>query len=362
MRNRFTISLVFISSLSLYCDGMKAQSAIEFLATYGFLFIILATAIILITLLATSTGVAVQSQCASFGTVSCNYVDYYIGNGYSLLLFSITNSQAAPVNVISVNATINSKTWNGLCEPGFLMPGAEATCVVNLPRQGNIGGSESGFYTVNAEYCNAGVGSLNSVECSYEPALYSGSFYTYVSDTKAAVFSVSVARVPSSLQIVPYNGVPQIPSGYQVMQNGDLVAASNALGFGYAYGSGGFVGLDHLGIRTIPFPASLSVLSDSAACSQPYNSLYSVAYSVFYVNSPTRVGISAYSNNAIDVYYQYGGSGVWDSMFQSSLWNSNGNNEGGAYVSLASGLYGIAVASAEECGPGVQALAVNGLS
>ena len=56
---------------------MRAQSALEFLSTYGFLFTILAVVIVIVAFIAGSATSAIPGQCSSFAGPSCNFVMAY---------------------------------------------------------------------------------------------------------------------------------------------------------------------------------------------------------------------------------------------------------------------------------------------
>src|SRR5271157_2438755 len=98
---------------------MRAQSAVEFLSTYGFLFAILGITVSVIAFLATSAASTVPGQCSSYAGLACNFVMLYSNTiaGYSLVTLSITNTQSVPINLTSANVTVQGASSVGACAP-----------------------------------------------------------------------------------------------------------------------------------------------------------------------------------------------------------------------------------------------------
>ena len=161
---------------------MKLQSATEFLSMYGFMFLILAAAIVIIAYIALDTNALLPSHCTQFSGLNCNYMSftYSSSTGTSTVLISLTNSQSVPVNVISFGVILSSATYPGSCSATYIIPGNTMTCTaVASGLSLTKGQAEQGEYVVNAGYCNSDVGDVSLLTCNFEPVTYGGSFLAY---------------------------------------------------------------------------------------------------------------------------------------------------------------------------------------
>lgn len=339
---------------------MEAQSAVEFLTTYSFLLIILAAAILIIFFLVATTRTDIKSQCVSFSGVACNFVSFYSGKntGYSLMTYSITNGQDAPINVTNITVTFRSRNYTGICAPRLLYQGEEATCISNLSATVSYGTPAQGFYAINAKFCNSVVS--NPILNCTQKVLYTGTFYTYAQDFPTAIYSVIAGIGNSSIGLVPYNSVPQFPLSNLIVNNGDWVPKMNSTAIAYAFGTIGYSG-NYFGISASPFPSDLYYLDNNAvSCSSTDNSTLSFAYTGIYLNGTTSLTFNSYADNAIAVWYLPQSSNTWNSVYGSSYWPANTIGLHSSSVSLNKGLYSVAVEWANTCGPGLQALEISG--
>ncbi len=222
----------------------------------------------------------------------------------------------------------------------------------------------NGRYEISAGFCVSSANALNSTGCSYLPSNYTGSFQVYSSTTDVMPFSVVVAYVPGSVQLPSEPSSPTIPSNYMVTQNGDFVPLRNLTGFKYAFGTGYYLPNTYFSTNVLAYPSVLSVLnSNTVPCSSPYQSVESVAYSAFYMPSSGSVSFSAYSDNAIEIYYKQQGWSSWIKALAGSGW-STATHTGAALAgsnTLSSGYYQIAVDTVNVCHEGLQAVSVNGI-
>jgi len=338
---------------------MKLQSAVEFLTTYSFLIIVLSAAILVVFFLVGTTKTAIESQCVSFSSIACNDMSFYsqAKTNYSIAIFSITNSQNAPINVTNITVTLKSVNYIGICAPSFLYQGQEATCMANLSTSLAQGSPAQGFYAVNAKFCDSPVGSPIS-NCTSK-ASYGGSFYAYSQRSPVSIFSVIAGIGNSTGQLPAYNAMPLLSTDYPTVNNGDWVAKQNATAIAYALGTVGYSG-NYFGVEASPFPSDLYYLDNNAiSCSSGYNSTISYAYTAIYLNANTALSFNAYADNAIATWYRPAGGG-WTSVYGSSYWPSNSVNLASNSISLAKGLYSIAVGWSNSCGPGLQAFELTG--
>jgi hypothetical protein len=339
---------------------MRAQSAVEFLMTYSFVFIIIAAAILIVFLLVAVTRTELKSECVSFSSVDCNFVSFYSPTGpyYSVLTFSITNSQDAPMNVTNTIVSFRSTNFVGICVPNFLYQDQEATCIANITSRVTEGSPVQGFYTINAQFCNSPV--VSPISNCTSNASYEGSFYTYSEPVPVPIFSVIAAIGNGTTQLPAYRSVPLLPDSYSVVNNGDWVGKQNKTSIAYALGTTGYGG-NYFGINVAPYPSSLYYLNNNAvACSPNYNSTISFAYTGIYLNKSTSLNFSNYAVNAIAVWYLPQGSNIWNSVYGSTLWPTGTARLNFQSETLGPGLEGIAVEWADTCGAGFQSLKLSG--
>lgn len=342
---------------------IKLQSAIEFLTVYSFVFVILSIVIVVAAFLATSTRPTLSSQCSSYGVITCNYVNYYTNatRGYSLITFSITNGQSSTLNISNANVTIRGMTFNGICSPPFLYPGQEATCIINTTSAPYTGSLQQGYYTIKGEICNSSISNLINNTCSSSSVSYGGVFSAYALPSRTVVFSVVALVSNMSTDNISIPTQPVIPPGYNIIQNGELVAGGNNSDAVYTYGTSGFVGEQIKSYTVTPFPQTLSTLSNNnVACVYPYNSTFSIAYSALYFPYSHVVDVSADASNSIDVYYMKSTTNTWTRIFGTAMWPDTGVVPVTNYPSLDPGLYYIAVVWSDTCGPGLQAVSIGG--
>lgn len=344
---------------------MKLQSSLEFLSTYSFMFILLAIALLTLAFLVSSSNLGVGAKCSALSGVACNFLAFYSSksNGYSLVTLSIVNGQSVPINITNVTVTVTGITYNGICAPNFLYPGGEAACTVSMPATYAVGILETGYYSINAKYCNSAIGSLYSNNCLYTNVSYGGTFSAYATSARPQVFGVMAAVSNSTSQLAPFTAnSPGLPNGYSVLQNGEWIANADSNGnFSYGFGSAGFVGSKYIGVNTAQFGTTTATLGNNyVSCTYPYNSVFSAAYTVIYVPSgPVNpsYNFSTYTDNAIEVYYKGASSKTWANLYGGSAWPPAGAVPAG-FNSIKSfgtpGLYSVAVLWDNSCGSGLQ--------
>ena len=334
---------------------MKLQSSLEFLSSYSFLLVIITLAIGTAIVIAISTRSVSPAQCTQFGGLMCNFADLYYNSssGNSLATLSVANAQDAPLNISNVSISISNTSYTGNCIPNVLYQGSDATCSAILPSLLYSPNMRSGFYTVNARYCSGlftpGIG----IPCASNVS-YKGAFIAYTPKSGILVFSAAAGLGNETVPLESYPSEPSMPSSYAVLQNGEWVTHRSSKVFGYAYGSGAFLGQQYLGMGVISYPQGLSMLGRSVACTAPYNSMLSTAYTIYYVPVSQSVNVSAYTDNSIEVYYKSDSSGSWSSVFNGALW-SGGTIGSNAIITLSPGLYDIAVVWSNGCGAPLQA-------
>jgi hypothetical protein len=364
---------------------MRAQSAIEFLSTYGFLFAILGVSLSVIAFLVATATSSVPGQCYSYSGPSCNFVSLYSNtvSQYSLITLSITNTEDVPINLTSINVTVRSVSSIGACAPQLVYSGQEATCVTEMPIAPAIGSTVQGTYSINAKYCDVGLSSVSKGGClvpsqaNYDLVYYGGSFTTAATQQRTVVFSVAAAVGPKNFQGQPYlsfvsnspfssNG-PTIPLNFTITQNGDWVSGVNANTIAYSFATANGLGAPTIyGRNAVAFPQSVnsSLGTNSVACSAPFNSTLSLASTVIYMSANANANVVVVASNAIDVFLKQAGvasNTPWNSIFEGTAWGTVfPTNQVGPYsVPLNQGLYYLEILWEDFCGSGVQEFAMT---
>jgi hypothetical protein len=348
---------------------MRSQSSIEFLTTYGFLFLILAIVFSVLFFVAKAPATSIQTSCTAFAGPECSLAQLYANAsaGYSVFTAMLANSQAVPINITSFSVTINSNTFTGNCTPTFLYPGQLATCAVEANTVYTGTGPIDGFYQLPAKYCNSGFGGVSQANCTYDKVAYSGSFVVRPVSTESLVFSVAALQSPASQSLLPYSTIatdPHLPSNYTIVQNGDWVANVTGGTAAYSFTTTGGWATDYLGYKPLPFPSSVSSLrSSEVACSAPYNTTLSVASTTLYVGATSSASVAIETDDAMEVFYKVAQPGtVWQNVFAGSAWRGQGATQYGPNtISLSPGLYSIEVWWANACGGGGQTFVLSGL-
>lgn len=343
---------------------MRAQSAIDFLMTYSFMFLVLTTTIIIVVYFISAPSSQIPSQCSSFSGPTCNLVYIYTNRSslYSIVTVSVSNAQSVPINITGFSVAMNGYTYNGFCNPYYLLQGQGSTCAANASFVPPSAAAQ-GAYAITAQFCNSATSNVGPTTCNYQKVSYGGAFITSPSTRKVIVFSVAAARGPASVQLTPYASSPGIPSGFAVQQNGDWIANQTNGNVSYAFGTYGYSG-NAMGVPIVKFPSSLSTLSSNAvACSAPYNSVLSVASTSVYLPSFTPVTFKVDTDDGMEVYYRYGSIGAsWAPVFGSGTWRSQpANVYGPNTIQMAPGVYGFSAEWTNICSAGLQAFIASNM-
>ncbi len=341
---------------------MKVQSAIEFLSTYGFLFLVLAVVIAALFVLASSASVSVPAQCSGFGGFTCSYSSYYsnITNDYSLATMVLSNSQGVPLNVSNFSITVGSTTINGLCTPTFVYPGADSVCMSVFNSITSPGVFVRGSYLVGSKYCGGGVGALPSGNCTV-PVIYTGAFQAQATSYQTVAFGVDIATGANGIAMPSYSSLKPmyLPANFVIAESGDWDVNGTAGNVLYSFGTANYVGTVYLGSNTLSFPPSTSTLDSAAACGSSNAPTLSMAYTTVYV--PVSENLEKIETaNAMALYYRTSNTlTAWSSIFGSATWATTGLTAYSSNTVISKGLYSLDSVWYTPCGQDVQALNVS---
>ena len=135
----------------------NAQSALEYLITYGWAILIIAVVISLLYLYVAVPKIIVPSTCSFVTGAVCQ--DMIFGTNTTthatVIGFFITNSRKYPIYDPEIYASVNGKnTSAALCKPSFVLSGGSVICVLKVPNvSSSLGQFFSGSIYLNASYC-----------------------------------------------------------------------------------------------------------------------------------------------------------------------------------------------------------------
>lgn len=155
----------------------RAQSAIEFLTTYSFVFLILAVSLALLLLFASIPKSTVPLECAFYSGFSCTDAAYYNTSTGSQLVVVGTDTQPGSMNVSTFNSYLNyGQSIGGYCVPKLITAGQSFYCVANFTTSANLGSTYMGTFQVGAKYCGGEPPSVSILNCSAPTSItYGGS-------------------------------------------------------------------------------------------------------------------------------------------------------------------------------------------
>ncbi|MGB9703099.1 MAG: Ig-like domain-containing protein [Candidatus Micrarchaeales archaeon] len=160
---------------------MKIQSAVEFLMTYGFSLLIIATAIAAFYayFLLKNPISYVQSTC-SLSSLYCGSSILIKGNSTipSYIVIYVTNSFSKPISFPqnSFKVTYQTLSFNGTCSPGTLFPGATSICIANLGIPLNIGSTLRFNLQIPFIYANQKFNASGITDVTVSPTISQSSF------------------------------------------------------------------------------------------------------------------------------------------------------------------------------------------
>ena len=190
----------------------KSQSAVEFISTYSFVFLIIAIVLFLLFLFSSIPTKILPFQCTVFSGFSCIDVIYRLMGSNSQIVVSLTDTQPGVINVGAFYAKINSVAAIGTCTPSALLPGNVVTCTATLPLTASSGGIYSGVFNITANYCTNGVGNISNTTCSAGSSfVYAGSLTAQAQPPTTSTTTVQYIYCVGTIRVSTYNQVYYAP-------------------------------------------------------------------------------------------------------------------------------------------------------
>lgn len=143
----------------------RAQIAIEFLTTYGFMMLIVGTVLVTILFISGINQTAIPSQCFIYGTMKCGDMIVTVNGGGSTLILRAFVAVPGIVNVSSFSAVYQgTQSASGYCtitgNPGDPTAASQGLglpvsllCKANFPTEVISAQAYSGKFKITANYC-----------------------------------------------------------------------------------------------------------------------------------------------------------------------------------------------------------------
>ncbi|MDE1810834.1 MAG: hypothetical protein KGH66_02235 [Candidatus Micrarchaeota archaeon] len=163
---------------------MKAQSAMEYLTTYGWALLIVGIVTAILYLYSTTPTTIVPTTCVFVTGAYCNAIVVganSITHATTVALF-LTNSQPYPIATPYLYAQLNgANTTQAKCSPNYVVQAGSMICVLNLPIKSSLGQFLAGRLYLNVTYCGINPNYTQSNLCSGAPReTYAGKFTSHI--------------------------------------------------------------------------------------------------------------------------------------------------------------------------------------
>jgi hypothetical protein len=169
--------------------SIKAQSAMEYLITYGWAFLVITVVISLFAIYIYLPSHLNQNKCTFLNGVNC--VDMILQSNASTsssqIVVALSNKQVFSLQNASFNASINGKNASGSCfyslsntllSANNIIPGNEFYCVANIPYQSRLATINGNLY-VSVSNCGFSQNyNASNYTCTKPPieSIYTGMF------------------------------------------------------------------------------------------------------------------------------------------------------------------------------------------
>lgn len=160
-------------------SSVGGQSAIEFITTYSYVFLIIAVAFSILLLYFALPKTIVPLECNYYSGFSCVDASLVIrgvsGGGGSLVIVAQDNQEGI-INVSTFNAVLNyKKSSTGYCLPSTVIDGQTIYCIANFTFTPNPSTVYQGSYSLYANYCGGGPSNISTTSCiASDTFVYSG--------------------------------------------------------------------------------------------------------------------------------------------------------------------------------------------
>ena len=152
----------------------RGQSALEFLATYAFVFLTISIVLLLLFAFSSIPKNILPTQCSFYSGFQCLDAALVVNaSGVPELIVIASDSEPGVVNVSSFSAFLNyHSSKSGYCVPRVATAGEKIYCIANFTGSVTLGSVYTGTFKVIANYCANSPANITA----FCPA---GSAYTY---------------------------------------------------------------------------------------------------------------------------------------------------------------------------------------
>jgi hypothetical protein len=152
----------------------RGQSALEFLATYAFVFLTISIVLLLLFAFSSIPKNILPTQCSFYSGFQCLDAALVVNaSGVPELVVIASDSEPGVVNVSSFSAFLNyHSSKSGYCVPRVATAGEKIYCIANFTGSVTLGSVYTGTFKVIANYCANSPANITA----FCPA---GSAYTY---------------------------------------------------------------------------------------------------------------------------------------------------------------------------------------
>ena len=188
----------------------RGQSALEFLATYAFVFITISIVLLLLFAFSSIPKNILPTQCSFYSGFQCLDAALVVNaSGVPELIVIASDSEPGVVNVSSFSAFLNyHSSKSGYCVPRVATAGEKIYCIANFTGSVTLGSVYTGTFKVIANYCANSPANITA----FCPA---GSTYTYGGNIRVQA-TKQVLGTPYYLNIKITNSqVSAVPSHFQ---------------------------------------------------------------------------------------------------------------------------------------------------
>lgn len=212
--------------------GVKAQSAVEFITTYGTSLLIIALMLAVLFFFLSIPARLIPTQCTISSGINCTFAQYgsIANTPNSQLIVVGTDSQPGVLNISSFGASLNGvHSISGFCTPNSITQGEVVYCAASFNFAGVPSGSYTGQFAIAANYCSSGVQNVSTVNCNAATTYtIRGSILldaaTHVQQVNTPVYApITLTNTQSSTVAA---GVQQkisfIPAAYSAYENSNL--------------------------------------------------------------------------------------------------------------------------------------------
>ncbi|MGC9190989.1 MAG: Ig-like domain-containing protein, partial [Candidatus Micrarchaeia archaeon] len=158
----------------------RAQSALEYLVTYGWAILLVTIVMALLYLYLFVPKVIVPASCSFTSGAYCN--DLVVGTNATThatkLAVFLTNTQPYPVQNPYLYVRVNNQNSSQYqCTPKFVPPGGAIICEVDVPVSTSLGSFVVGQFYLGAQYCGLAPNYTSTHICANAPnEIYEGNF------------------------------------------------------------------------------------------------------------------------------------------------------------------------------------------